>query len=74
MIITLIIKKIIMNEVTTIPVTKDVRDRLKQYGMKGETYNDILKRLMDEVDYESFMERQYKKLEEKDKFVSLDEV
>jgi hypothetical protein len=29
---------------------------------------------MDEVDYESFMERQYKKLEEKDKFVSLDEV
>jgi hypothetical protein len=46
-------------------VTKDVRDRLKQYGMKGETYNDILKCLMNEVDYESFMERQYKKLEEK---------
>ncbi|MFA7035818.1 MAG: hypothetical protein WC183_05775 [Methanosarcina sp.] len=42
--------------------------------MKGETYNDILKRLMDEVDYETFMERQYKKLEEKDKFVSLDEL
>ena len=42
--------------------------------MKGKTYNDIIKRLMDEVDYESFMERQYKKLEEKDKFVSLDEV
>lgn len=42
--------------------------------MKGETYNDILKRLMDEVDYESFMERQYKKLKEKEKFVSLDEV
>jgi hypothetical protein len=42
--------------------------------MKGETYNDILKRLMDEVDYESFMERQYKKLEEKDKFVILDKI
>jgi hypothetical protein len=42
--------------------------------MKGETYNDILKRLMDEVDYESFMKRQYKKLDEKEKFVSLDEV
>ena len=62
-----------MSEDTTIPVKKDVRDRLKQYGMKGETYNDILKRLMDEVDYETFMERQYKKLGEKDKFVSLDE-
>ena len=68
------VKKSIMSEATTIPVTKDVRDRLKQYGMKGETYNDILKRLMNEVDYETFMERQYKKLEEKEKFVSLDEV
>jgi hypothetical protein len=72
--IALIAKKSIMSEVTTIPVTKDVRDRLKRYGMKGETYNDILKRLMDEVDYESFMERQYKKLKENEKFVSLDEV
>jgi len=63
-----------MSEATTIPVTKDVRDRLKQYGMKGETYSDILKRLMDEVDYETFMERQYKKLEDKEKFVSLDEI
>jgi hypothetical protein len=63
-----------MGETTTIPVTKDVRDRLKQYGMKGETYNEILKRLMDEVDYEAFMERQYKKLEEKEKFVSLDKI
>jgi hypothetical protein len=63
-----------MSEATTIPVTKDVRDRLKKYGMKGETYNDILKRLMDEVDYETFMERQYKKLGEKEKFMSLDEI
>ncbi|MFY1111582.1 MAG: DUF7557 family protein [Methanosarcinaceae archaeon] len=63
-----------MSETTTIPITKDVRDRLKQYGMKGETYSDILKRLMDEVDYEVFMERQYKKLADKDKFVSLDEI
>lgn len=64
-----------MSEATTIPVTKDVRDRrLKTYGMEGETYNDILKRLMDEVDHESFMERQYKKLEEKGKFVSLDDI
>jgi hypothetical protein len=55
---TSIIKKKIVNEVTTIPVTKDVRDRLKQYGKNGETSNDILKHLMNEVDYESFMERQ----------------
>jgi hypothetical protein len=29
---------------------------------------------MDAVDYETFMERQYKKLGEKEKFVSLDEI
>jgi predicted CopG family antitoxin len=63
-----------MSETTTIPVTKEVRDRLKRYGTKGETYSDILKRLMDEADYETFMERQYKKFEEKEKFVSLDEI
>ena len=63
-----------MGEATTIPVTKDVRDRLKQYRKKGETYSDILKRLMDQVDYETFMERQYKKLEEKEKYVPRDEV
>ncbi|WP_048156992.1 hypothetical protein [Methanosarcina sp. Kolksee] len=63
-----------MSDVTTIPVTKEVRDRLKLYGKKGETYSDILNRLMDEVSYETFMEKQYKRLEEKDKFVSLDDI
>jgi len=29
---------------------------------------------MDAVDYETFMERQYKKLEEKEKFVSMNEI
>ncbi|MDW5551640.1 hypothetical protein [Methanosarcina sp.] len=63
-----------MSDVTTIPVTKEVRDRLKLYGKKGETYSNILNRLMDEISYEIFMERQYKKLEETDKFVSLDDI
>lgn len=61
-------------DVTTIPVKKSVRDRLKQYGVKGETYNDILNRLMNELDYEMFMDRQYKKLEDKDAFISLDDI
>ncbi len=61
-----------MNEITTIPITKKVRDMLKSYGLKGETYDNILRRLMKQVDHEEFMERQYKLLQEKDKFVSLD--
>ncbi len=63
-----------MNEITTIPITKEVRDRLKSYGLKGETYDNILRRIMKMVDYEEFMERQYRLLQEKDKFVSLDEI
>ncbi len=63
-----------MNEITTIPITKEVRDMLKSYGSKGETYDNILRRIMKQVDIEDFMERQYKRLQEKDKFVSLDEI
>ena len=63
-----------MNEITTIPITKTVRDMLKSYGLKGETYDNILLRIMKQVDIEDFMERQYKRLQEKDKFVSLDEI
>ena len=63
-----------MNEITTIPVIKEVRDMLKSYGLKGETYDNILRRIMKQVDSEEFMERQYKRLREKDKFVSLDEI
>ena len=63
-----------MAEITTIPVTKAIRNRLKTYGLKGETYNSILQHLMDEVDYDEFMEHQYKILEEKEKFVYLDEI
>jgi len=63
-----------MGEMTTIPVSKTVRDMLKSYGLKGETYDKILQRLMKQVDYDEFMERQYKFLQEKDKFISLDEI
>ncbi|HEY9207361.1 MAG TPA: hypothetical protein VIO58_15730 [Candidatus Methanoperedens sp.] len=63
-----------MNELTTIPITKEVRDMLKSYGTKGETYDNILRRIMKQVNIEDFRERQYKRLQDKDKFVSLDEI
>ena len=63
-----------MAHTTTIPTTKVVRDRLKSYGQKGETYSDILIRMMDTVDKEEFMDRMYRRLEEKDQFISLDEI
>ncbi|WP_292462970.1 hypothetical protein [Methanolobus sp.] len=59
---------------TTIPATQLVRDRLKSYGRKGETYSEILERLMDAVDKDEFMDRMCRRLEEKDQFVSVDEI
>ena len=61
-------------QTTTIPTTKTIRDRLKSYGQKGDTYSDILTRLMDSIDKDDFMDLMYKRLEEKDQFVSIDSI
>jgi len=60
--------------VTTILVEKETRERLRSFGKKGETYDEILRRLMSLAEYEEFMDRQYQRLKEKDAFVSLDEI
>lgn len=40
---------------TTITVDPSIRDRLKTYGLAGQTYNDILQTLMDQVDREKYV-------------------
>ncbi|MFH1916709.1 MAG: antitoxin VapB family protein [Nanoarchaeota archaeon] len=32
---------------TTIAISPDVRDEIKEFGHKGESYNEILKRLLE---------------------------
>lgn len=59
---------------TTILVEKETRERLRSLGKKGETYDQILKRLMALAEYEEFMETQYQRLKDKRAFVSLDEI
>ena len=59
---------------TTIPLEKETRDRLRSHGKKGETYDEILKRLMSIAEHEEFMERQYERLKDKSAFVSMDEL
>ncbi|MBI3334206.1 hypothetical protein HYZ97_01860 [Candidatus Pacearchaeota archaeon] len=34
-------------ENTTIAVSNDVKERIKEFGMKGETYSEIIKRLLE---------------------------
>lgn len=61
---------------TTITLDPDVRDRLKAYGTAGMTYNDILTRIMDEIDRERFvaeMRRRADELDDED-WVDLDEI
>jgi hypothetical protein len=61
---------------TSIPLDGDVRDRLRTYGNAGMTYNDILTRLMDEVDRRTFVEetrRRLQRLKDKD-LVDLEDI
>jgi hypothetical protein len=59
---------------TTIPLEKETRERLRSLGRKGETYDQVLKRLISIAEYEEFMTRQYERLKDKNAFLSLDEI
>jgi hypothetical protein len=47
---------------------------LRSLGRKGETYDQVVKRLISIAEYEEFMTRQYDRLKDKNAFVSLDEI
>lgn len=38
-----------MSDNTTILISKDVREKIKEFGKKGETYDDILDRMYKEL-------------------------
>jgi len=63
---------------TTIQIKVQTRERLKRFGHKGESYDDILLRLMevaDELNVEELIDARWDRLqEEKAKYVSLDEM
>jgi predicted CopG family antitoxin len=42
---------------TTISISRDARDKIKEFGIKGDTYTDILNKL-----YESAKQRQLQDL------------
>jgi len=62
-----------MAEVTTVLVKRETRDRLKKYGFKGETYDEIVNRLIETAERQMFYERQ-KRILETEEFVPLDEI
>jgi hypothetical protein len=58
--------------ITTIPVTIEVRERLKQIASKGETYDAVLRRLIDVAEARMLYERE-RRILETEEFVPLDE-
>jgi len=40
----------IIKDKTTIPLKKTTRDRIKDFGKKGESWDDLVNRIMDKVE------------------------
>jgi len=51
---------------TTIAISDETKTLIKNFGVKGETYDAIIRKTS--VAYEEFLNRQYRKLGEKHKF------
>ena len=62
-----------MGETTIIPLSKETRDLLKRYGQKGETYDELIRRLLEMAEQFEFARRQKRILEEEE-FVPLDQI
>lgn len=59
---------------TTIQLDTKVRDLLRSFGKKGETYNDIILNLIKRARYIEYMKESYRILDEEEHWVSLDEL
>ena len=60
-----------MGEITTIPLKKTTRDKLKTFGRKGETYDDVIHKLLQLAEQVEFYNRQKIILEEEE-FISFE--
>ena len=58
-------------ESTTISVSAKTRDKLKTYGLKGDTYDKIINRILQKIDRDEFLEECYQRLSEKNKFIKI---
>ena len=56
---------------TTIPVSKEIRDQLRQLASKGETYDDLLRRLIEDAEDHLLCERE-KRILETEEFIPFD--
>lgn len=62
-----------MSSTTTIQISRETRDELRKQGFKGETYDEILHKLIELAKHEMFLERQ-KRILETEEFIPLEKV
>ena len=62
-----------MSTLTTIQIQKETREELREFGKKGETYEDVIKKLMEIAKRVEFFE-DIDRILESEEFVSLDEI
>jgi len=58
---------------TTIAVSKETKEMLRKLGEKGESYDTIIRSLIEEIGWERLDER-WNRILEKDEFIPLDEL
>ena len=63
-----------MASLTTIPLRRPTRDRLKELGKKGETYDEVVNRLMEQAEVAAHLQTHYNRLKDRSKFVPLDDI
>ena len=62
-----------MTEVTTIQVSKETREELRELGKKGETYDQLINRLIETARKVAFF-KEIDYILENEEFVPLDEI
>ena len=64
--------------ITTIQIKPETREKLKWFGHKGESYDNIIERLMnycDELNIQDLIDERWERLQkEKNQYLSLDEI
>lgn len=63
-----------MDQRTTLQVPRPILGQLRRFGMRGQTYAEILQNMMREIRYDEFMDRVYAAERERTHFVALDKL
>ena len=58
---------------TTIAVSNETKEMLRHFGEKGESYDNIVRRLIEETSWKE-LDQRWNKILEEDEFISLDEL